>query len=131
MAFQCVVVTPEQLVLSESAQSAVLTAHDGELGILTNRAPLLVKLGVGPLRLTTARGQAPRVFLVEGGVAQMNDNQLTVLTTRATPAEQIRPEAAQAELTEALARPTTDERAAADRLAAIRRAQAKIRLLAH
>jgi F-type H+-transporting ATPase subunit epsilon len=128
MAFQCVVVTPEQQVLSDSAQSAVITAHDGELGILTNRAPLLVKLGVGPMRVTTAKGQAPRVFLVEGGIAQMQDNRLTVLTTRAIPAEQINAEAAQTELTEALARPAGDARAAEERLNAIRRAQAKIRI---
>jgi F-type H+-transporting ATPase subunit epsilon len=128
MAFQCVVVTPEQQVLSDSAQSAVITAHDGELGILTNRAPLLVKLGVGPMRVTTAKGQAPRVFLVEGGIAQMQDNRLTVLTTRAISAEQINAEAAQTELTEALARPAGDARAAEERLNAIRRAQAKIRI---
>jgi F-type H+-transporting ATPase subunit epsilon len=130
MAFQCVVVTPEQQVLSDSAQSAVITAHDGELGILTNRAPLLVKLGIGPMRVTTAKGQAPRVFLVEGGIAQMQDNRLTVLTTRAIPAEQINAEAAQTELTEALARPAGDARAAEERLNAIRRAQARIRIAA-
>jgi F-type H+-transporting ATPase subunit epsilon len=130
MAFQCVVVTPEEQVLSDSAQSAVITAHDGELGILTNRAPLLVKLGIGPMRVTTGKGQGPRVFLVEGGIAQMQDNRLTVLTTRAIPAEKIDPQAAQTELTEALARPAGDARAAEDRLLAIRRAQAKIRIAA-
>jgi F-type H+-transporting ATPase subunit epsilon len=130
MAFQCVVVTPEEQVLNDSAQSAVVTAHDGELGILTNRAPLLVKLGIGPMRVTTAKGQGPRTFLIEGGIAQMQDNRLTVLTTRAVPAEKIDPQTAQAELTEALARPAGDARATEDRLLAIRRAQAKIRIAA-
>ena len=129
MAFECVVVTPEQQVLSESVQSAVLTAFDGELGILTNRAPLLVKLGVGPLRVTVARGQEPQVFLVDGGVAQMFDNRLTILTTNALPASAIDPAAAQEELNAATARTTTDAKSVAERQQAIRRAQAKLRIV--
>ena len=47
MSFQCTVVTPEQQVLDETVTQAILPAHDGQMGILTGRAPLLVKLGVG------------------------------------------------------------------------------------
>ena len=50
MAFQCVIVTPEQQALDESVTQAILPAHDGLIGILTDRAPLLVKLGLGPGR---------------------------------------------------------------------------------
>ena len=55
MSFQCTVVTPEQQVLDETVTQAILPAHDGQIGILTDRAPLLVKLGVGPLRLDVRR----------------------------------------------------------------------------
>src|SRR3954447_21197250 len=88
MAFQCTIVTPEAQALDESISQAILPAHDGLIGILTDRAPLLVKLGVGPLRVDLAGGQR-RFFLVDGGVAQMKDNKLTVLTTVATPASEI------------------------------------------
>ena len=44
MAFQCIIVTPEQQVLDESVTQAIIPAHDGLLGILTDRAPLLAKL---------------------------------------------------------------------------------------
>ena len=79
MAFSCVVVTPEQQVLDESLTQAIIPAADGLLGILTDRAPLLAKLGKGPLRLDLASGQK-RFFRIEGGVAQMRDNKLTILT---------------------------------------------------
>jgi F0F1-type ATP synthase epsilon subunit len=38
MPFRCVIVTPEQQVLDESLTQAVLPAHDGLVGILTDRA---------------------------------------------------------------------------------------------
>ena len=82
MAFSCVVVTPEQQILDESLTQAIIPAADGLLGILTHRAPLLAKLGKGPLRLDLASGQK-KTFRVEGGVAQMIDNKLTILTTMA------------------------------------------------
>ncbi len=37
MAFQCVVVTPEQQVLDESCTQVILPAYDGEIGILTDQ----------------------------------------------------------------------------------------------
>ena len=82
MAFSCVVVTPEQQILDESLTQAIIPAADGLLGILTSRAPLLAKLGKGPLRLDLVSGQK-RLFRIEGGVAQMKDNKLTILTTTA------------------------------------------------
>jgi F-type H+-transporting ATPase subunit epsilon len=84
MAFQCVVVTPEQQVMDESLTQAIIPAEDGLLGILTHRAPLLAKLGKGPLRLDLASGQK-KLFRIEGGIAQMKDNRLTILTQTATP----------------------------------------------
>jgi F-type H+-transporting ATPase subunit epsilon len=82
MAFHCVVVTPEQQLLDESLTQAIIPAADGMLGILTGRAPLLAKLGTGALRLDLASGQR-RVYRIEGGIAQMKDNHLTILTQSA------------------------------------------------
>src|SRR5215218_285357 len=103
MAFQCVIVTPEQQLMDEPIQQAIVPAHDGLIGILTDRAPLLVRLGLGPLRIDLAGGQT-RHFLIEGGVAQMKDNRLTILTDRAVPATEIDAETARAEFAEATAR---------------------------
>lgn len=107
MSFQCVVVTPEQESFSDTVRQVILPAHDGLVGILTGRAPLLVKLGMGPLRVDRLAGD-PEVFFVDGGVAQMKDNRLTILTDRAIPAADIDPETIQAEYTHALAQQPTD-----------------------
>ncbi len=123
MSFKCVVVTPEQQVLDETVTQAILPAHDGLVGILTDRSPLLVKLGIGPLRVDLPGGQK-RNYFIDGGVAQMKDNKLTILSTEAIPAEQISAESARAELAEATARVPTDEKSRANRDHQLARAKA-------
>src|SRR4051812_21079187 len=97
MSFKCVVVTPETQLLDETVTQVILPAWDGLIGIETNRAPLLVKLGVGPLRVDLP-GKSSQYYLIEGGVAQMKDNLLTVLTQKAMPASEIDATTARAEL---------------------------------
>ena len=127
MSFKCVVVTPESQVLDETVSQVILPAWDGLIGIETNRAPLLVKLGVGPLRVDTAN-KASHYFLVEGGVAQMKDNLLTILTQKAIPASEIDATTANAELAEATAKRITDPKSFEDRQTDLARARAKIEL---
>jgi len=123
MSFKVVVVTPEQQVLDETVNQAILPAHDGQIGILTNRAPLLVKLGQGPMQLDLPGGKA-RQFYVEGGLAKMKDNKLTVLTQVAIPAEEVSSETARAELAEATAARITDQKSFEDRQRRLGRARA-------
>jgi F-type H+-transporting ATPase subunit epsilon len=127
MALNCVVVTPEQQALSETITPAILPAHDGLIGILTDRAPLLVKLGIGPLRLDLANGQK-RYFFIESGIAQMKDNNLTILTNQAIPASEIDAETARAEYAEAAARRATDPASEEQRQRQLARARAKQQL---
>jgi len=122
MAFHVVIVTPEQQVLDETVTQAILPAHDGEIGILTGRAPLLVKLGQGRLQLDLSGGQKRRMY-VEGGIAQMKDNNLTVLTQVALPVEEINAETARAEFAEATAARITDQKSFDDRQRRLQRAR--------
>ncbi|HOO16238.1 MAG TPA: ATP synthase F1 subunit epsilon [Phycisphaerae bacterium] len=85
-----VVVTPERQVVSEQTASVVFAAHDGELGVLHNRAPLMCELGIGQLRYE-AGGQTRRCF-VDGGFAQVREDTVTILAHQAIPAEQVTPE---------------------------------------
>ena len=124
MSFQAVIVTPEQQLLDETATQAIVPAHDGLVGILTDRAPLLVKLGLGTLRVDLAGGKS-REFLVDGGVAQMKDNRLTVVTDAAWAPDEIDPEAARAEYAEAAARRATSPGEIEDRDRQMRRAKLK------
>ena len=129
MSFKCVIVTPEQQMLDESINQAIIPAHDGLVGIETNRAPLLVKLGIGPLRVDLS-SNGSKFFLLEGGVAQMKDNLLTILTQKCTPASEIDAQSAKAELAEATARRITDEKSFEARQDAIKRSMAKQELAA-
>lgn len=124
MAFECSVVTPEQMLFEGSIMQAIVPAHDGLIGILTDRAPLLVKLGVGPLRLDIGQNQS-EFFFVDGGVAQMKDNRLTILTTEASRASEVDYEAARAEYSEAVAMKIPDEAAFEKRQHQLERARAK------
>ncbi len=124
MAFQCTIVTPEEQAVDETVTQAIVPAHDGQIGILTDRAPLLVKLGLGALRLDLAGGQR-RTLYIEGGVAQMKDNRLTILTQQAIRPESISRDAVRAERAEAEARRiTADPRSFEDRQRRLDRARA-------
>jgi F-type H+-transporting ATPase subunit epsilon len=82
-----VVVTPEKQVFEGTADSIVIPMHDGELGILPERAPLMCELGIGQMRYRKA-GRIQRLY-IDGGFAQVHDNRVTVLTGQAVPAEEI------------------------------------------
>ncbi len=129
MSFRCVVVTPEQQMADVTVRQAILPAHDGLMGILTDRAPLLVKLGAGVLRLDLNAGQSKQLF-IDGGVAQMKDNKLTILTTQAIAPEAIDATSAKAELAEATAQRVTDEKSFQDRQRRLDSARAKIEIAA-
>ena len=85
--FHLSVVTPEQSVLAAEVTFVALPAHDGEIGIKRNRAPLLVRLSPGTLRADTDGG--PRTLFIDGGFAEMADNRLTVLTEAAMRPEEL------------------------------------------
>jgi F-type H+-transporting ATPase subunit epsilon len=126
--FHCSVITPERAVLETEATFVAFPAHDGEVGILRNRAPLLYKMGAGELRVETPEGN--HVLFVAGGFAQMVENRLTLLTEQAKRLEEIDPAAAQRALAEARAIPAVGETAHANRERAIRSAQAQLHIVA-
>jgi F-type H+-transporting ATPase subunit epsilon len=95
MTIRCVVVTPERTELDREAESVVLPMYDGELGVWTSRAPMIGRLGFGTLRLQTAAG--PERYYVDGGFAQIEKDEVNILTARAIPVDLLdRDEAEQA-----------------------------------
>ncbi len=125
MSFRCVIVTPEEQTLDAEAKQVIIPAHDGQLGILTGRAPILAKLGLGALTLDTVDGKR-KVFFVDGGVAQMQDNVLTIATTEATPVEELDEKQAEKELAEATAERANEKIPPELKERSIRRAQTKL-----
>jgi len=84
----CTLVTPDARLLDEQVVYASVPAWDGQVGIAPGRAPLLAKLGAGALRLDFADG-ASRSFFVQGGFVQMVGSELTLLSDKAAPAEDL------------------------------------------
>ncbi|MBV8128468.1 MAG: F0F1 ATP synthase subunit epsilon, partial [Planctomycetaceae bacterium] len=86
---QVVVVTPEKTLLDETVDFVALPLYDGELGVLSGRAPLIGRLGYGELR--TKQEETVHRYYVDGGFAQVRDNVVTVLTNRALTTDAIDP----------------------------------------
>jgi len=74
------VITPEGSVFEGDADSVVIPAWDGEIGILKGHAPLMALLGEGELRVRGHR-ETER-FFVSGGFVQVGDDVVTVLSER-------------------------------------------------
>jgi F-type H+-transporting ATPase subunit epsilon len=76
------VISAEATVFEGQANSVVAPAFDGEVGILTGHAPMITALGQGTLRVEQS-GDTLR-FSVAGGFLQVVDNQVRVVTERAS-----------------------------------------------
>jgi F-type H+-transporting ATPase subunit epsilon len=124
--FSCNLITPERKVLECEAKFVAFPAHDGEVGILPHRAPLVYKLGIGPMRIDAVDGR--HVFLIDGGFAQMVDNRLTVLTEQAKKAEDVDLASANRAMADARAMRIKDDATLTARDKAVRRAQAQLKI---
>ncbi len=77
------VISPESVLFEGETDSVVAPAYDGEIGILTGHAPLMALLGEGQLRLGAGSGSR---FNISGGFMQVLNNDVRVVTEKATPA---------------------------------------------
>jgi F-type H+-transporting ATPase subunit epsilon len=76
------VISPEAVLFEGTTDALVAPAFDGEVGVLTGHAPMVTLLGRGTLRI--GRGGGTQRFQVEGGFLQVADNQVRVVTERAS-----------------------------------------------
>lgn len=125
-ALTCVVVTPEQTVLSESTDFVALPLFDGEYGVAPKHSPMIGRLGYGEMRL--GRGPHARRYYVDGGFVQVLNDVVTVLTGRAVEAAKIDAEVAREQLRTAQARKANSEELLAIRDRLIAQSRAQIRM---
>lgn len=76
------VISAEATLFEGQATAVIAPAFDGEVGILTNHAPMITALGTGTLRIEDS-GSTQR-FSVAGGFLQVVDNQVRVVTEQAS-----------------------------------------------
>ena len=73
------VVSPARVVYEGDAASVVAPAWDGKVGILPRHAPMITLLGAGELSIDLPGGGSREMY-VAGGVLQVVDDQITVLS---------------------------------------------------
>jgi len=125
MTLRCVVVTPERTELDREAEYVSLPMFDGELGVLSGRAPLIGRLGFGTLRLQTAAG--PERYYVDGGFAHIEGDVINILTGRSIPIDLIDRDKAHENLDTALAMSGGTPEEAQIRDTAVLRARGQLR----
>jgi len=76
--FRVEIVTPERLVLSEEAESLIVPAERGYLGVLAGHAPLLCTLKPG--EITIRREGKESHFATSGGFMEVTQKKATLLT---------------------------------------------------
>ena len=90
------VITPDKVVWDASAEELILPSSTGQLGILTDHAPLLTALDIGVMRLK-ADGNWTSIVLMEG-FAEVENNKVTILCNGAEEGSSIDQTSAQQEL---------------------------------
>jgi F-type H+-transporting ATPase subunit epsilon len=104
--FRCKLVTPTAGLIDDKCVYASVPMFDGLLGVMPGRAPTLMKLGMGELRLdfaddakmqgTGSKGGS-RSFLIDGGFIKMANEELTILAEKAWATETLTKADAEAE----------------------------------
>tara|TARA_B100001175_G_scaffold215933_1_gene183502 strand:- start:205 stop:597 length:393 start_codon:yes stop_codon:yes gene_type:complete len=71
------VITPDKVVWDAMADELILPSSTGQIGILTDHAPLLTALDIGVMRLKSDAGWTS-IVLMEG-FAEVDENKVTIL----------------------------------------------------
>lgn len=93
--FNIEIITPEGSLIKQEVTEVIANSETGELGILANHADLRAKLVAAPLRLITEKSE--QIFAVIGGVIEVQNNKVIVITDYAIPDTDIDAAAAQQE----------------------------------
>jgi F-type H+-transporting ATPase subunit epsilon len=82
------VVTPErEVTVCDDATFVLAHGTEGDVGILPSMAPMLIALGVGPMKIE--QGERESHILVDGGFLQVKDDRVIVLAEYAVLPEEV------------------------------------------
>jgi F-type H+-transporting ATPase subunit epsilon len=93
------IITPDRVVWDAMAEELILPSTTGQIGILTDHAPLLTALDIGVMKLKSDAGWTS-IVLMEG-FAEVEDNKVTIICNGAEEGSSIDAATAQAELEKA------------------------------
>ena len=98
--FSCKVITPEKIIYDVQATYVSWPTWDGQRGAMTRTSPMVAKLGIGVLSITTSENLKLKV-LINGGIGEVGKEGLTILTDGAEIVNDIDLEKAQVTLEQA------------------------------
>jgi F-type H+-transporting ATPase subunit epsilon len=75
------VISPGETILDATADEVILPSSTGQIGLLSNHAPLTTVLDIGVMRYKTNNQWAAIALM--GGVAEVEENEVTVLVNSA------------------------------------------------
>ena len=77
------IVTPLELLKSKETKMSVQPGSEGELGIMSRHTPLMTLLNRGIIKLFDENNSVTDQIAVDGGVADVSEEGITVLSERA------------------------------------------------
>ena len=93
MTLQVCIMTPDRIFSNEEVDEIILPTNTGQMGVLSNHAPLMTALDVGVM-LSRKKSEWTSVALM-GGFALVKQNQITVLVNEAESRSQVDAEKAE------------------------------------
>ena len=102
MTLQVCIMTPDRIFWNDQADEIILPTNTGQMGVLTNHAPLITALDIGVTLIRSQNEWIPVALM--GGFALVKQNQVTILVNEAESSKTIEPEQAETAFQEAKAR---------------------------
>lgn len=87
MALTVRVISPDKTVWDSEAEEVILPSTTGQLGILSEHAPLLTALDIGVMRVRPGKEWEPIALM--GGFAEIENNEVTILVNGAERGDKI------------------------------------------
>lgn len=102
MTLQVCIMTPDRIFWNDQADEIILPTNTGQMGVLTNHAPLITALDIGVTLIRSNNDWIPVALM--GGFALVKQNQVTILVNEAESAKTIQVEEAERAFEEAKTR---------------------------
>jgi F-type H+-transporting ATPase subunit epsilon len=98
MSLQVCIMTPDRIFWNDQAEEIILPTNTGQMGVLSNHAPLITALDIGVMLIRTKKNWISLALM--GGFALVKQNQITVLVNEAESSETIEAEQAESAFNE-------------------------------
>jgi ATP synthase F1 epsilon subunit len=129
MSLQISIMTPDRVFWNEQAEEIILPTNTGQMGVLTNHAPLITALDIGVMLIRTQKEWISVALM--GGFALVKQNQVTILVNEAEAASTINATEAETAFNEAKQRleAATTEKERVEATFAFKRARTRFQLV--